>query len=119
MQIDGANSAGGQRHHGVETVSDGRPNDNEIVRSNVRDSMENDGFHNSFRGNSFSKIGSVQSFIAPARHIMKNASVARLSRLASGARCGRTLANEQWCASLLRPAQPSCYLFVLLFSVFE
>src|SRR5258708_40262326 len=66
MQIDAADSAGGQRHNGVEIVSDGRPDD--IVQSNVCDPMEN-GFYSSFCGNSFSKIGSVQNFFATARHI--------------------------------------------------
>src|SRR5258708_9734906 len=70
MQIDAADSAGGQRHNGVEIVSDGRPDD--IVQSNVCDPMEN-GFYSSFCGNSFSKIGSVQNFIATARHINEGA----------------------------------------------
>jgi hypothetical protein len=55
MQIDAADSVGGQRNNGVEIVPDGRPND--IVRSNACDPMKNDGFHNSFRRNSFSEIG--------------------------------------------------------------
>src|SRR6266436_3795162 len=45
MQIDAADSAGGQRHNGVEIVSDGRPDD--IVQSNFCDPMEN-GFYSSF-----------------------------------------------------------------------
>jgi len=82
MQIDGADSAGGQRHHDVEIVPDGRPSD--IVHSNVCDSVESYGFHNSFCGNSFSKIGSVPGFIATARHLMKSASLWRSSSWASG-----------------------------------
>src|SRR5258708_9660769 len=86
MQIDAADSAGGQRHNGVEIVSDGRPDD--IVQSNVCDPMEN-GFYSSFCGNSFSKIGSVQNFIATARHINEGAveiEEERWDRLSGGVR---------------------------------
>jgi hypothetical protein len=86
MQIDAADSAGGQRHNGVEIVSDGRPDD--IVQSNVCDPMEN-GFYSSFCGNSFSKIGSVQNFIATARHINEGAveiEEERWDRLSGGLR---------------------------------
>jgi hypothetical protein len=55
MQIGAADSTGGQMHNGVEIVFYGRLL--AVVESNVSNSMENDGFHSSSPGNSFSEIG--------------------------------------------------------------
>src|ERR1700730_5126737 len=94
MQIGAADSAGGQTHDGVEIVLYGRLLD--IVQSNVSDTMENDGFHSSSPGNSFSGTGSVHDFSVTATHVMRCAAVWRLWRPALRARCELISASGQW-----------------------
>jgi hypothetical protein len=72
MQIGAADSTGGQMQNGVEIVLYGTLVD--IVQSSVSNSMENDDFHSSPPGNSFSEIGPFQSFTAAAIYVMKSAS---------------------------------------------